>query len=497
MRSLEARLHLGLGISLTLVIATAWWLGHAALHRSTEAYVLSRLQHDAEALLGTLSQRDPGPLASAGAGPPPDELGPIYRQPFSGHYYEIIGAEGTRRLSRSLWDQRLAAEPLPAGRVTDSETLGPLDQRLLVRSAGYRLGDGVVTIAVAEDLNPLLVELQVFERLFAVLAIGGLVLMLLVQRLIVRRALRQLQPIYRDIEALERGTAERITEAVPLEILPLVRKFNALLAVYGQRLERSRNAAGNLAHALKTPLNLLLQQLERLGDARDPAQLEPQRQPEIEPQRQPGIELQRQRCLEQVQRVQALVERELKRARIAGGVRPGSAFDADADLPVLIELLERMHADKGVTIRCDTRVTAPLMVDREDMLELIGNLLENACKWAKSHVQCRLDRGAEGLLLSVDDDGQGCSEAELAAIGARGVRVDERMDGHGLGLSIVREILDLYHGRLTLGRSPSLGGFRASVELPLSPPADSAAIPAHAASAIASASAAKARSSAS
>lgn len=470
MRSLEARLHLGLGISLAVVIAAAWWLGHAALHRSTEAYVLSRLQHDAEALLGILAPSEPVPDAQVETRSEPrtqsrsefrsgeglqlgsDGLGPIYQQPFSGHYYEAIGPDGARSLSRSLWDQRLAAEPLPAGRVTEWETRGPLAQRLLVRSAGYRIGDATVTIAVAEDLNPLLVELQVFERLFAVLAIGGLVLMLLVQRLIVQRALRRLQPIYHDIDALERGTTGSITEAVPLEILPLVRKFNALLAVYGQRLERSRNAAGNLAHALKTPLNLLLQQLERLDDAPGPAQ--------------------RQRCIEQVQRVQTLVERELKRARIAGGVRPGSTFNASADLPVLIELLERMHADKGLTICCTNRVVAPLMVDREDMLELVGNLLDNACKWANSQVRCRLEPGAEGPLLTVDDDGPGCSEDELAAIGQRGVRIDERVDGHGLGLSIVREILDLYNGRLTLGRSPSLGGFRASVELPVAPNAD-------------------------
>lgn len=442
MRSLEARLHLGLGVSLALVIGAAWWLGHAALHQSTETYVLSRLQHDAEALLGTLSQSD----AVSSRLTQRDGLGPIYRRPFSGHYYEVIDIDGARRLSRSLWDQRLAVEPLPVGRVVDWETRGPLGQRLLVRSGGYRIGDATVTIAVAEDLNPLLVELQMFERLFAVLAIGGLLLMLLVQRLIVRRALQQLRPIYRDIDALERGTADAITEDVPVEILPLVRKFNALLAVYGQRLERSRNAAGNLAHALKTPLNLILQQLERLDD--------------------PPNEEQRPRCLQQIQRVQALVERELKRARIAGGMRPGSSFDTAADLPVLIELLERMYADKGLTIRCEDRLSAPLMVDREDMLELIGNLLDNACKWADSEVHCRLEPCADGLRFTVEDDGPGCSEAELAAIGARGVRVDERVDGYGLGLSIVREILDFYRGRLELGRSSRLGGFRASVELP-------------------------------
>ncbi|NEX17434.1 MAG: ATP-binding protein [Halochromatium sp.] len=479
MRSLEAQLHLGLGISLALVISTAWWLGHAALHRSTEAYVLSRLQHDAEALLGTLREADAVPSSPRQVQAPSQhqspihaqsqwqsqqwlhiqpqrgDQAPIYQQPFSGHYYEVISADGERRLSRSLWDQRLAAEPLAAGRILDWETRGPLGQRLLVRSAGYRVDDAIVTIAVAEDLNPLLAELQVFERLFAGLAIGGLLLMLLVQRLIVRRALRQLQPIYHDIDALERGTAERLTEAVPREILPLVRKFNALLAVYGQRLQRSRNAAGNLAHALKTPLNLLLQQLERLDDPADKTH------------RQRCIEPQRQRCIEQVQRVQALVERELKRARIAGGLRPGSMFDSVADVPVLIELLERMYAHKRLRIRCDNRLSAALTIDREDMLELLGNLLDNACKWAGSQVYCRLESSPEGLRFWVEDDGPGCSEAELAAIGARGVRVDERVDGHGLGLSIVQEILDLYQGCLELGRSPSLGGFRASVELPL------------------------------
>jgi signal transduction histidine kinase len=443
LRSLEARLHLGLGISLAMVISAAWWLGHAALHRSTEAYVLSRLQHDAEALLGTLSQNNAASALQLQA----DGLGPIYRQPFSGHYYEILGSDGSRSLSRSLWDQRLAVEPLPAGEIVEEETRGPLGQRLLVRIAGYRLGDVTYTVAVAEDLKPLLVELQVFERLFAVLAISGLLLMLLVQRIIVRRALRRLQPIYRDIDRLEHGTAEHIGEAVPSEILPLVRKFNALLAVYGQRLERSRNAAGNLAHALKGPLNLLLQQLDRLDDAQQGAQ--------------------RERCREQVQRVQALVERELKRARIAGGVRPGSTFDSAVDLPVLVELLERMYADRGLSIRCDNLLSVPLMIDREDMLELIGNLLDNACKWAKSMVHCRLEPSADGLWLCVDDDGPGCTEAELAAIGARGVRVDERVDGHGLGLSIVREILDLYGGYLEIGRSPSLGGFRAGAELPV------------------------------
>lgn len=442
MTSLAARLNLALGLSLAALIAAAWWLGHAALHRSAEAYVISHLEHASEALVSALSANPAAPAPELQA-----VLAPVYRQPFSGHYFEVLGLDGARYSSRSLWDQRLPLSVLPVGQTTEQHLSGPLGQRLLVRSSGYRIGSHRFTIAVAEDLDPLLGALHPFERLFAVLAVIGFLLMLLLQHLTVRWTFRQLDPVYRDIEALERGTAEAITEAVPVEILPLVRKFNALLDVYGQRLARSRNAAGNLAHALKAPLNLLVQHIERP----DP----------------PSSLAQQQRCLEQVDRVKALVERELKRSRIAGGLRPGLMFDTSADLPPLIQVLERMYSDKGLSVACQDRLSASLMIDREDMLELIGNLLDNACKWANSRVLCRLDSGASGLCFEVEDDGPGCSDSELAAIGARGVRVDERVEGHGLGLSIVREILALYQGRLRLDRSPSLGGLRASIELPI------------------------------
>jgi signal transduction histidine kinase len=440
-RSLEARLQIGLGVSLFVLIAAAWWLGHDALHRSTEAYVLSRLKHDGEALLGRLRQAPAGPLA-------PDfrDGMPIYDQPLSGHYFQILG-DGEAVRSRSLWDTDLDVPPIAPGEVLHWHGAGPAGQHLLTRAAGYRIDGQAITVAVAEDMTPLLSVLRGFERLFAALAVGGLILMLLVQRLILRRTFRLLLPAYRDIEALEHGATQRITEQVPSEILPLVRKLNRLLAVYDKRLERSRNAAGNLAHALKAPLNLLMQQLDRTDAALDNEQ--------------------RQVCRQQVQRVSRLLERELKRARIAGGGSPGSLFDPAEELPVLSGLLGRLYADKGLSIDCDIEVRSPLVADREDMLELFGTLLENACKWAEARVGCRLTPTADGVEVIIADDGPGCGDQDLRLLGTRGLRLDEGVEGYGLGLSIAREIVGLYGGAIAFGRSRALGGFEVRLSLPI------------------------------
>jgi signal transduction histidine kinase len=443
--SLENRLTLGLGVSLALLIGAAWWLGHSALHRSTDAYVLSRLEHDTQALLGRMEHV--GNVGNAA-----HRLLPVYRQPFSGHYFKLLTPTGAAVRSRSLWDQDLDVPPVRVGEVRTWRARGPEQQPLLVRGAGYRVGDDTVTIAVAEDLTPLLGTLRRYEQLFAVLALAGLVGMLLLQRIILRRSFRRLRPVYRDIDALERGATSRLTEQVPAEILPLVRKLNGLLAVYEQRLTRSRDAAGNLAHALKGPLNLMRQQLRA-----PPA-------PETG-----GDAAARQACAAQVERIRTLVERELKRSRIAGRARAGSVFDPAAEMPDLRRLLLAMYRDKALDIDCRVGVRKPVPFDREDLLEILGTLLDNACKWARGRVRCTLtDAGAEaGLRILVEDDGPGCDDAELTRIARRGERLDEQVDGHGLGLAIAREIAATYGGTMQLGRSAELGGFLARVDLPL------------------------------
>jgi signal transduction histidine kinase len=159
------------------------------------------------------------------------------------------------------------------------------------------------------------------------------------------------------------------------------------------------------------------------------------------------------------------MERELKRARLAGGVSPGRHFDPAADLPALTDLLRRMYQDKGLEIEAEApRGTFP--ADREDMLELLGVLADNACKWAETQVRLTVALGTAGIEIRVEDDGPGCPAPNLANLTQRGVRLDETVGGHGLGLAIAQEIVELYGGELALDRSQVLGGFEAVVRRP-------------------------------
>ncbi|WP_295581359.1 sensor histidine kinase [uncultured Lamprocystis sp.] len=442
MRSLEGRLQIGLGASLFVLLGAVWWIGYEALHRTADAFVLARLEHDAEALVGALNRRADGRLEVGD-----QHLTPVYHQPYSGHYFVIETRDGQRIRSRSLWDQDLADRPLPPGTSAHWRAVGPQQQRLLVWEGGYHL-DGIdFALAFAEDVTALDRALAFIDRLFAGLAVAGLLVMLLVQRFVVQRAFAALAPVYRDIERLESGQTVALTERVPSEILPLVRKLNHLLLRFGQRLERSRTAAGNLAHGIKGPLSVLRQQLQDPGLTIDPA---------------PRLAL-----IEQVERLRQLAERQLKRARLAGAGGAGIHFDPDVELPTLVRLLGRIHAPKVLDIQLDLRTPGSVNLDREDMLELLGNLLDNACKWARTQVRCSVKRLGDELVVRVEDDGPGCSEQEIAAITERGLRLDEQVSGHGLGLAIAQEIVESYQGRIRFHPSPTLGGLCAEIRLPV------------------------------
>ena len=322
MHSLEGRLQLGLSLSLLLLIGGAWWFGHAALHRTAESFMLSRLQHDGDALIAALHTNRAGTPRIGQR-----RLTPVYNQPYSGHYFALETTGTKQQRSRSLWDYDLQVRRLAVGETVSWRAAGPDGQQLLVWGSGFSKDGHSFSLAVAEDITPLEEELRGFEWLFAGIAAAGLVFMILAQRFVVHRALRQLQPVYRDIERLEKGETGSLTEAVPSEILPLVRKLNRLLELFAQRLERSRSAAGNLAHALKGPMNLMVQRLQARSLTADP-------------------EL-RQTLDEQLERISRLIDRELKRARFAGAGGPGQQFDPREELPTLVQLLKQMHPDKA------------------------------------------------------------------------------------------------------------------------------------------------------
>jgi signal transduction histidine kinase len=440
MNSLERRLQLGLALSLVLLMGVLWAVGNNSIRGLTEDFVTSRLEHDAESLLMALVLES-GELSIRW-----QHITQIYNQPLSGHYYVIHLEDGELITSRSLWDQTLQTPILELGEVRRSHALGPAGQPLLVWSKGFEKQGRNITVAVAEDLSAIQQERDRFMRYFALLALSGLILLILVQTLVIRRSFIRLETVREDIHRLEQGKTDKLSEDVPNEILPLVQELNLLLGLLAQRLERSRNALGNLAHALKGPLNLLIQYFDRTAET------------DNEP-------LARHQARNQVERVRQLMERELKRARLAGRGIQSQHFDPHQELPDLLEVLRQVHQDRRLDIQCQIDPTVSDFGDREDMLELLGNLLDNACKWANSRVVCRI-KGQEDIVITVEDDGQGLSDEDLDRLTQRGIRLDETVEGHGLGLAIAKDIVKLYAGRMAFDRAARLGGLRVKINLP-------------------------------
>ena len=435
MSSIQRRLSLGLIGALLLVglilAQTSLWLFDLGLRR----YLAQGLQSEAELLLGSLV-RGPNGIQL-------DErrLNPAHQQPYSGRYF-IIQLDEQPWRSRSLWDSELAMPP--QGGLAPGLLQGPGEQELLAWRGDYRHFGRQVRIGVAQDYTPVL---ESFRRIqWAGLGIGvvGLLLILALQRITVNRALRPLEDVRRQIAQLQQGQRSDLDQRVPLELEPLVAQVNHLLAHTEGTLMRSRNALGNLGHALKTPLAVLMSLVERD---------EIKALPEL-----------RATLREQLEQIEQRLGRELARARMAGEALPGAHFDCAEELPSLFATLAMVH---GTGLDLDWQAPAGLRLpwDREDLLELLGNLLDNACKWA--HSQVRLDVSVEqgGFRLSVDDDGPGIPAEKREAVLSRGARLDEQVAGHGLGLGIVRDIVDAWGGRMALQENP-WGGLRVCIDLP-------------------------------
>lgn len=405
----------------------------------TERFVFGRLAVKASNVESVLEFSEvPNPTISLGR----YKLDPAYDLPASGHYF-VVRTAGGSLMSRSSWEQFFDVPKLMPGEKRLQSATGVAGEAMLFWYGGFAQGGQEFTIAVAEDVSPIKAKLQVFQWFSAIVAIVLLGGMLGVQRLIVKRSVDKLDTIRSDMQRLEHGQAVSLSEDVPGEVLPLVREFNRLLRRYDQRLRQSRNAVGNLAHSLKGPLNLLLRstESEHIGRAEQAA------------------------IAQNAESIRQLLESELKRARLAGRGTVGKRFIVDEELPALIGLLEQVYSDKQIDVRYKIEPGVELVHDRQDMLELIGNLLDNAVKWSHSMVVINLSN-ANGILIDVEDDGPGCSPEELGRLTDRGVRIDESVAGHGLGLSIVKDIVESYEGRLELAASTRLGGLCASVHLP-------------------------------
>ena len=384
---------------------------------------------------------------------------PLFELPLSGWYWQIARTDTEKeelRSSRSLWDKKLpkleeqGAELTAAG-IRLAYVDGPEGQSLRMVERPVDLGaDGKYLVSVAGDASEIYDETRTFD-----LYLGGTftalgIVLLLTTVFQVRFGLAPLKRISEAIADIRSGRAERLVGNFPVEIAPLARETNALIDANREIVERARTHVGNLAHAIKTPLSVILN--EASAHAVDPFAA---------------------KVLEQADVMRDQVAHHLERARMAARV---SVITTVSEVAPTIEALrrtmEKIHRDRGIAIELKADPQAKFRGERQDLEEMVGNLVDNACKWAASRVVIEAiveppaqPGAAPRLRIVVDDDGPGLSAAERTQVSRRGQRLDESKPGSGLGLSIVVDLAALYGGNLSLGAAP-IGGLRAELVLP-------------------------------
>lgn len=393
------------------------------------------------------------------AGKFPQSIGePLFDLPLSGWYWQVTRLDvPTRdvRSSRSLWDASLpqldpAAASVPGGE-RQGYAGGPEGQQLRIVEQTIDLGDeGRYLVAVAGDPAEINEEIHSFDSAL-VLTFGVLAIVLLLTTTFqVRFGLAPLKRISEGLAAIRSGSAERLEGAFPVEIAPLARETNALIDANREIVARARTHVGNLAHALKTPISVMLNEATSHGD--DPLALKVREQTEI---------------------MRDQVTRHLERARLAARVATiGTVTEVPPVVTALARTMEKIYHHRGIAIDVEAPEGARFRGEQQDLEEMVGNLVDNACKWAQSRVAVEAlsekpdPRGDRRTLrIVVDDDGPGLSPQQREQVARRGRRLDETKPGSGLGLSIVVDLASLYGGSLTLGTAP-IGGLRAELMLP-------------------------------
>lgn len=289
----------------------------------------------------------------------------------------------------------------------------------------------------------------IFHRLFyrhmPETAIAMIVSLVIGLRL-VKQGLASFDQLRGRLLGVREGKDHRLEGEYPTEVQPLVSDLNALLSDREQRIAKAHRKAGDLAHGLKTPLTLLNQQAER-AMASGHAELATAIQ-------------------QQVERMRRQIDYHLAHARAsASGGNPSARCHVLTSADGLARTMMAIHAEKNVSIDVHVSNEHFVRTQREDLEEMLGNLVDNACKWAKSRVEIRSEASDSTTVITVDDDGPGLAPELREAVLQRGVRADEAAPGSGLGLAIVADLVELYGGSVALGSS-RLGGLRATLTLP-------------------------------
>jgi len=314
---------------------------------------------------------------------------------------------------------------------------------LVVGSLLWAAGLLAVAIAAATAIVLHFPHLRFFAHNFALISFALVCIVVGVS--LVRRGLSPMQQLRQKLVAVRDGRAPRVEGAYPSEVQPLVDDLNALIEQRERAVQRALSKAGDLAHGLKTPLAVLAQEAERAKAA--------------------GQDDLAEAIGQQVARMTRQVNYHLAHARAAASGTAGTRALLAEAVDGICRTLQRLYADRALTLESTVSADLAVLCQREDLEEMLGNIIENGCKWARSRVLVDARREGAQVVIIVDDDGPGLPESMREAVLGRGVRADQAAPGSGIGLAIVRDLAEVYGGTILLDRAP-LGGLRARLTLP-------------------------------
>ncbi|MGG4773717.1 sensor histidine kinase [Paenalcaligenes sp. Me52] len=450
-QSLRFRMLVGSLIWIVVSVAVAGWALQQLFAQHASQQFRNELNLHLNQLTGAFSLEDGTPALVVALSDPRLE------QPLSGLYWQVDSLDAAGNIqqagvlrSRSLWDQVLPAGPEPEdGKrdmlyTYDSPTLKTLE----VLSRRITLSDEdeahqywrLVVAADQENLNEPLAH---FTTMLSV-ALGALALGMGVASVaLIAGGMRPLGRLRQKLALVRKGTASQLEGEFPNEVQPLVDEFNAVLTTNTDIVQRARTQAGNLAHAIKTPLSIL-----ENAAYNDSGQL--------------GALVS-----EQVSIARRQIDYHLARARAAAAMQASGLFTpVEPAVSALVRTMQRLYVGRQLTIQAQVNpVGLSFKGEEQDLHEMLGNLLDNACKWARAQVQVTAYAEGPWVVFSVEDDGPGLSAEESIAAFKRGVRLDNQIPGSGLGLHIVAEMAELYQGSIQAERS-ELGGLKMALRLP-------------------------------
>jgi two-component system sensor histidine kinase PhoQ len=424
------------GLVLAAFLSTAGLALDQAFRDTAQTSVRERLTGRIYQILGTVDLS--APSATTLESSPPD---PALSTPESGHYAQILDAANAR-----VWNSRsmlgiTIESPIKrtVGEFAFSTAIASTGESLFVLSytilwEGGGAESALYTVQVAENERAFTDLIVRFRRSlwFGFFGIG--VVLLLVQTVIFRWGMKPLRDVAGEVNLIEQGQISEIAGEYPLELKPLTENLNALIHSNESNVKRYRNALGDLAHSLKTPLAVLRTTLERGREA----------------------SASNAATIESLDQLDSTINFQLQRAAVAGRSVLGGSFEIAPVIEQIANSLSKVHAGRHLEITTSVVDGAKFRGDRGDMMEMVGNIADNACKWARNRVDIAVlirpsssNESGNSLVFEIRDDGQGMAQEDIERAMLRGARLDQSTDGHGIGLAVVKELVeDAYEGEL-------------------------------------------------